>query len=203
MFTAQTLSPEHIDQGKRAKNIAARFMLPDQSEHECQVTNLMITGATFLTSKMPHIGVPIVAYIGDLGRIEASVGPATEGGFTITFSCTGARLERLQQRVKALLDVDSGAATGINARRHLRIEPTEKHSQIMLPDGRVYPCEVIDISVASAAIKTDVMPGIGTFLMLGRMKGRVIRYLDSGVVIEFVKFLDAHQFNNVGEELRN
>ena len=72
----------------------------------------------------------------------------------------------------------------------------------MLPDGRVYPCEVFDISVASAAIKTDVMPGLGTFLMLGRMKGRVIRYLENGVAIEFVKYLDTHQFNNVNEELR-
>ena len=202
MFTAQTLSPEHIDQRKPTKDIAARFMLPDQSEHECQVKDLTITGATFVTSKMPHIGVPIVAYIGDLGRIEASVGPATEGGFTITFSLTGARLERLQQRVQALLHADAGTATGIGARRHLRIEPTEKQSQIMLPDGRVYPCEVIDISVASAAIKTDVMPGLGTFLMLGRMKGRVIRYLENGVAIEFVKYLDAGQFKNVGEELR-
>ena len=70
----------------------------------------------------------------------------------------------------------------------------------MLPDGRAYPCEVIDISVASAAIKTDVMPGLGTFLMLGRMKGRVIRYLENGVVIEFVKYLDAHQFQHVHEE---
>jgi hypothetical protein len=175
-------------------------MLPDQSEHECQVTNLTITGATFLTSKMPHIGVPLVAYIGDLGRVEARVGPATEGGFAITFSCTGARLERLQQRVQAV--IGAGPATGIAARRHLRIEPTEKQSQIMLPDGRVYPCEVLDISVASAAIKTDVMPGLGTFLMLGRMKGRVIRYLENGVAIEFVKYLDAKQFSNVGEELR-
>jgi len=201
VFTAQSLSPEHIDQPKPAKDIVARFMLPDQIEHECHVTNLSITGATFLSSKMPHIGVPIVAYLGDLGRIEATVGPAVEGGFTITFSLTGARLERLQQRVKTLLGDASG--TGAGARRYLRIEPTEKQSQIMLPDGRVYPCEVIDISVASAAIKTDVMPGLGTFLMLGRMKGRVIRYLENGVAIEFVKFLDVHQFNNVGEELRN
>ena len=74
MLTAQTSSPEHNNQGGHAKPIAARFMLPDQSEHECQVTDLSVTGATFLTSKMPHIGVPLVAYIGDLGRVEARVG---------------------------------------------------------------------------------------------------------------------------------
>ena len=59
-----------------------------------------------------------------------------------------------------------------------------------LPDGRVYNCEVIDISISGAAIKTDVLPSIGTYVMLGKMKGRVVRYLDTGVAIEFVKQLD-------------
>jgi hypothetical protein len=81
---------------------------------------------------------------------------------------------------------DEGAPDG---RRHARFEPTEKVSQIILPDGRVYNCEVLDISVSGAAIKTEVMPSVGTFLMLGKMRGRVVRYLDQGVAIEFVKQL--------------
>ena len=174
-------------------------MLPDLSEHSCRVTNLSITGATFLTTKIPHLGVPIVAYIGELGRVEVLAGAACDGGFNISFAATEARLERLQQRIKAM--IDAGLGTVIAPRRHLRIEPTEKNSQIMLPDGRKYPCEVLDISISSAAIKTDVIPGLGTFLMLGRMKGRVVRYLENGVAIEFVKHLNAQQFRNVAEEL--
>ena len=54
----------------------------------------------------------------------------------------------------------------------------------------IYNCEVIDISLSGAAIKTEVMPSVGTFLMLGKMRGRVVRYLEQGVAIEFVKQLD-------------
>jgi len=183
-----------------AENLTARFMLPDQSEHSCRVTNLSKTGATFLTHKIPHIGVPLVAYIGELGRIEAEAGAAVEGGFGITFSLQGARLERLQTRIAAMLS--AGAEQDAAPRRYIRVEPHDRLSQITLPDGRVYPCEVLDISIASAAIKTDVVPALGTFLFLGRMKGRVVRYLPQGVAIEFVKKLEPQEMKNVGEELR-
>ena len=208
MLTSQALLAENSDPAHQSNDalpksnglidITARFMLPDHSEHACRVTNLSIDGAIFLTNKIPHIGLLIVAYIGDLGRIEATVGPATDGGFTIYYSLTGPRLERLQQRVKALLDSN----TSIAQRRHLRVAPQDPYSHIKLPDGRVYPCEVLDISISSAAIKTNVIPGLGTFLMLGRMKGRVVRYLESGVAIEFVKHLDGYQVQNMGDELK-
>lgn len=165
-----------------------RFMLPDMSERPCQVVNLTNTGATFLTQNVPTKGLALVAYLEEVGRVEAISGEPVEGGFTVKFSLTGARLERLQQRIEWLQKRETGDEP--DGRRHARYEPTEKQSQIALPDGRIYNCEVIDISLSGAAVKTDVMPSVGTFLMLGKMRGRVVRYLDQGVAIEFVKQLD-------------
>ena len=31
------------------------------------------------------------------------------------------------------------------------------------------------------------MPSLGTYVMLGKMRGRVVRYLENGVAIEFAK----------------
>jgi PilZ domain len=154
--------------------IFGRFMLPDMSEHPCQVVDLTGTGATFLTQFVPAKGLAIVAYLEEVGRVEA-----------IT---SGSRLDRLQQRIEWLQKRQVGEEP--EGRRHARYEPSEKTSQISLPDGRIYNCEVIDISLSGAAIKTEVMPSVGTFLMLGKMRGRVVRYLDQGVAIEFVKQLD-------------
>ena len=137
---------------------------------------------------MPLNGLAIVAYLEEVGRVEAISGSPVNGGFSVFFSLTGSRLERLQQRILWLQQRQSGEET--EGRRHARYEPTEKTSQISLPDGRVYPCEVLDISLSGAGIKTEVMPSVGTYLMLGKMRGRVVRYLDQGVAIEFVKQLD-------------
>ena len=164
--------------------VFGRFMLPDMSEHACQVLDLTLEGATFITSDVPPIGLAIVAYLEDLGRVEVISGDPIPGGFQIQYAATGARLERLQQRITYLMERADGAP---DQRRHPRFEPKDKHSSITMPDGRSYACEVLDISVSGAGIKTDVMPALGTYLMIGKMKGRVVRYLENGFAIEFIK----------------
>ena len=161
-----------------------RFMLPDTSEHTCQVTELDMEGAIFVTRDVPPPGTIIVAYLEELGRVELEAGAPVPGGFEVHYAVNGARLERLKLRIQWLYDKTSGATDG---RKHVRYEPQEKQSQITLPDGRVYHCEVIDISISGAAIKTGVMPSVGTFVTLGRQRGRVVRYMNDGVGIEFIK----------------
>ena len=187
------------DDPKSLEIIFGRFMLPDMSEHACQVVDLTPTGATFLTENAPAKGLTLVAYLEEVGRVEAISREPVAGGFTVAFSLTGSRLERLQQRIQWLQQKQAGAAP--EGRRHVRYEPTETQSHISLPDGRIYPCEVIDISVSGAGIKTEVMPSVGTYLMLGKMRGRVVRYLEHGVAIEFVKQLDRTQTSPIAGPL--
>ncbi len=174
--------------GGLAGVVFGRFMLPDMSEHACQVLDMTGEGATFITSEIPPPGLAIVAYLEDLGRVEVKSGAAVHGGFKVLYSYSGARLERLLTRIEWVKQRTTGDTS--DQRRHARFEPKDKASSIVLPDGRVYACEVMDISVSGAAIKTDVMPSIGTYLMVGKMKGRVVRYLENGVGIEFVKQID-------------
>lgn len=168
-------------------------MLPDMSEHPCQVNSISIDGAIFITPQVPPPGVTIVAYLEEVGRIEATSGEPVASGFRVGFSLTGARRDRLQSRLNWL---QQKQATGsLDDRRHTRYEPREKQSQITMPDGREYLCEVIDISLSGAAVKVDVMPSLGTYLLLGKMRGRVVRYLDNGIAIEFVKLMERGALN--------
>ena len=178
---------DHITNKSGSSIIFGRFMLPDMTEHACQVLDVTAHGAVFITATVPAPNSNIVSYLEELGRVEVIAGEQVAGGFKVRYAATGSRLERLQQRIEWLRQKNDGA---VEARRHPRFEPKDKHSSITLPDGRVYNCEVIDISISGAAIKTDVLPSIGTYVMLGKMKGRVVRYLDTGVAIEFVKQLD-------------
>jgi hypothetical protein len=50
---------------------------------------------------------------------------------------------------------------------------------------------VVDVSLSGAALKAGVIPALGTYVLLGRMRGRVVRYLESGVAIEFTRQLDS------------
>ncbi len=169
-----------------ASVVFGRFMLPDMTEHACQVIEMGPDNAVFATSEVPPIGQPIVAYLEDLGRVEVISGAPVPGGFRVRYAYSGARLERLRARISYLKQRAEGAP---DQRRHARFEPKDKHTNLTLPDGRSYPCEVMDISISGCAIKTDIMPSIGTALLIGKMRGRVVRYLESGVGIEFTRQL--------------
>ena len=177
--------------GSVQQTLFGRFMLPDMSEHPCQVQGISIDGANFLTSHVPPPGLSIVAYLEEVGRIEATSAERIDGGFKVTFALTGARRDRFETRLKWLVKKESGQTA--EDRRHTRYEPREKQSQITMPDGREYNCEVMDISLSGAAIKVEVMPSLGTYILLGKMRGRVVRYLENGIAIEFVKLLERGQ----------
>jgi PilZ domain len=190
---AMTDSPEEI-LPQLASVIFGRFMMPDQSEHPCQVTDITHEGAAFVSSLQPPAGIAIVAYIEEIGRVECLTTGLLPNGFEVRYTAEGARLERLKSKIDFMSKKTSG---GPDSRKHTRYEPAERRSQITLPDGRVYNCEVVDISLSGAAIKTDVLPSLGTYLMLGRMKGRVVRYIESGVGIEFQKQIESQNLQQV------
>jgi len=49
---------------------------------------------------------------------------------------------------------------------------------------------VIDISLSGAGLRSRSKPSIGSPVMLGRMRGRVVRHLEDGFAIEFLTPLD-------------
>ncbi len=171
-----------------------RFMLPDMSEYPCQVSELTVDGAVFTTAAAPEAATQIVAYIDEIGRVEGMSGDAVQGGFRIIFSHQGQRRERFANRLAGRAGKNTTAGTDL--RRHARYSPEDGQSYIALPDGRVYPCEILDISLSGAAVKVDVMPSLGTHLMLGKMRGRIVRYVEQGLAIEFLKPLNTSQLSS-------
>ncbi|MFO1090291.1 MAG: PilZ domain-containing protein [Hyphomicrobiales bacterium] len=175
---------EQLSDGQQGSVLFARFMLPDGSEFPCQISDVSPDGALFMSDAPVAPGTAIVAYLDGLGRVEASVGRILPKGFHALFSLTGARRDRFVARLNAM-------ASGVDPlRRHERYAPREQASQIALADGRVYPCEIIDISLSGASVRLAVLPRIGTVVTLGKMRGHVVRHHDHGVGISFVQMLD-------------
>jgi len=161
-----------------------RLMLPDQTEHPFQISQISTEGATILTQVTAPAGIKIVAYIDEIGRVEANVIAEFDGGIGLEFIANESRRSRLEQKLKWLSEHDKDAAS---QRRHERFEPKDNNSHITMPDGRMYKTEVIDISLSGAAVKTDIMPNLGTYVLLGKMRGRVVRYIEEGIAIEFIR----------------
>jgi hypothetical protein len=75
-------------------------------------------------------------------------------------------------------------------RKHERVVPRINASKLILPDGSVHNCRVIDVSLSGASIACPTKPPVGTMVILGRMRGRVVRHHDLGLALQFVELQD-------------
>jgi hypothetical protein len=76
-------------------------------------------------------------------------------------------------------------------RRHGRITPRNPAGSLTRPNGVNVACRVIDISRLGAAIATDQRPDIAAPVTIGKSAGRVVRHLEDGVAIEFIRLQHA------------
>ena len=81
-------------------------MLPDQSEHPFQISQISPDGATLMCSVNVPPDVNILAYIDEVGRVEGKVVAKVDGGITVEFKNNDSRRARLEQKLKWLSEND-------------------------------------------------------------------------------------------------
>ena len=158
-------------------------MLADGREFDCEIRDISGNGLALLG---PEAGEPcgrVVIYVEEIGRLEGILVRTFEDGFAIEFLLTPFKREKLLRTLEWLQR--KGEKGLAEKRRHERTVPEKPGSGFTLPDGRTYPCEVIDMSISGASIRVGVMPGLGTAVHLGKMRGIVTRHHSEGVAIRF------------------
>lgn len=170
------------------RSFPARLLLPGGAEKPCEVTAIDPDSALFLCEEKPSEGTPLVAYIEEIGRVDGVAGEHVPEGFWVGFSFAADRQPRFVRHLRWLVRRELGLAAA--ERRHTRYEPRNRQASFSLPGGREQPCEVIDISLSGAGLRSRSKPSIGSPVMLGRMRGRVVRHLGDGFAIEFLAPLE-------------
>lgn len=167
--------------------IFGRYMLEDRSEHPCHVVDMSAGSISLRCDTVGEPGEKIIAYLDHLGRIEGVSTRRMADGFVMSILASDRKREKIAAQIswlasKESLDLPEG-------RRHARVAPRNPHSTIELDDGRQYPCRIIDLSLSGAAVEIDVKPAMGMPVVLGTMRGKVVRHFDDGIAIEFATVL--------------
>lgn len=165
-------------------SLLGRYMLTDRREFPCQVLEMSPGDAVVIAPISGISGERVIAYIDHLGRIEGDITDVIDGGFKMDIVATSRKRDKMAAQLtwlanKELLNLPED-------RRHERVVPDNRHSTVVLDDGRRYNCKIIDISLSGAAIELAVRPAMGTPVTLGRMRARVVRHFGDGVAVEFV-----------------
>jgi PilZ domain-containing protein len=166
-------------------NLLGRYMLADRREFPCQVANMSPGGMAVIAPVSGNPGERVIAYVDHVGRLEGVIARRFENGFAMTISATPRKRDKLAAQLTWLANRH---ILGLpEDRRHGRITPQNPAARMILPNGVNIACRVIDISQSGAAIKTDQRPEIGAPVTIGKTQGRVVRHLEEGIAVEFIR----------------
>lgn len=189
------LAPAAQSAALMPQSFPARLLLPGSLERRCEVTAIDPDGALVLTAEPVPEGTPVVAYIEEIGRLDGIAAETADNGYWLNFTLSEQRRPRFVRHLRWLIRRERGLAAA--ERRHTRYEPINSLARFSLPGGREQACEVIDISLSGAGLRSRMKPSIGSPVTLGRMKGRVVRHFEEGFAIEFLTPLERSDLDSV------
>jgi hypothetical protein len=166
-------------------NLLGRYMLADRREYPCQVVNMSPGGMALMAPVVGNPGERVVAYIDHLGRLEGVIAREFQNGFAMTISATIRKRDKLAAQLTWL--ANRHILNLPEDRRHGRFVPRNPQAMLVLPNGVNVGCRVIDMSLSGVAVATDQRPPLGVQVTVGKVQGRVVRHLEDGFAVEFLR----------------
>lgn len=168
---------ERRRQKRSAMTLQVRFLLQDGSEHSGVVTNVSVGGMNIASTVKPAEGSIIIAYVEELGRLEGIVARVDDQGIALRLTLSALRRDKLEER----LGTGKKASDG----RRFQRDATAGATRILRADGRELAARVIDLSLGGVSLESAEWPPLGEQVMVGKMRGRVVRHHETGFAIEF------------------
>lgn len=166
-------------------NLLGRYMLTDRREYPCQVTDMSQGGMTLVAPVVGNLDERVIAYVDHVGRLEGVITRQLDNGFAMSIAATPRKRDKLAAQLTWLANRELLGT--IDDRRHGRLQPRNPAGRLTLPNGNNLSVRVIDVSQSGCAIATDQRPEIGTAVTIGKTPGRVVRHLEDGFAIEFMR----------------
>jgi hypothetical protein len=137
-----------------------------------------------------HVGERVNSYFRDFGEVEGIIRQTMRGSFLVDLEMSATHRARMAEKL-AWLEKKFADASVQDVRADARIIPPASHSVLILADGSIHGCFIIDISPSGAGISAEIPPPpIGTPLAIGACVGRVIRVFETGFAVRFVQRQD-------------
>ena len=178
------ITPDKRRHKRIAVSLVGRFMRQSKEEHPCKLIDISAGGAAVSSAVPVTVGERVVAYFDHIGGIEGEVVRLIEGGFAFKINATSHKREKITAQLTWL--ANRGELEDDSSRRHERIAPNVGEFTLHLAEGIDLACRVLDISISGASIATPARPEIGTEVMLGKLRARVVRHHPQGFGVQFI-----------------
>lgn len=180
------IAPDRRRHKRIGVELLGRFMRQNKQEHPCKLIDISAGGAAIkpMSAVPVAIGERVVAFFDHIGGIEGTVAREFDGGFACRLIATQHKREKLAAMLTWL--ANRSELDSAEERRHERLAPKSGRQQLQLAEGILLECEVLDFSVSGASIGTPARPVLGTEVMLGKLRARVVRHHAQGFGVQFI-----------------
>ena len=164
-------------------DLLGRYMLEDRREFPCQVIDMSPGGLAMIAPACGRLGERVVAYIDHVGRLEGLIARMFPGGFSMTIAASQRKRDKLAAQLtwlanRHILDLPED-------RRHQRVANRDQTVTMVMADGSLEQCAIVDLSVSGVAVASRSRPPMGSTVQVGKVPGRVVRHLENGFAVEF------------------
>jgi len=181
-------------------SVAGRYVLgnhprrPGVNVFACRLRSISPTGFVASAPVIGAVGESVWATFAPFGTLRGHITRHVADGFAVAFD-----------------GADEALATRIDAFRHKtwhglsdkradkRFMPAEPRSVIILDDGSVLPCLIVDYSASGAAVSADTHPAIDALVTVGHVPARVVRHFDVGFAVRFETMQPADEIEELLE----
>ena len=161
------------------------FVPAEETTFDCLIVDLSAGGAGIYCEEPPPLNTFVVLYINGFGRFEGVATRFVKGELGLRFVCKDAKRKRLEEDLAGY--VKEGLLGITRLRRFQRSTPRAPIDHFIRTNGSVVPCELLDISLQGASLRTKVHPPIGEVIELGATRGWVIRHFDDCIGVQFLQ----------------
>jgi len=176
---------EKRKQGRTPLGLKGKLFIPETAaEDECRVVDFSPDGAGVISAISAPIGTKLVLYVGGFGRFEGTVVARDRMRLGLQFQ--SGTVKRTRTAEQLLEYVVSGTTSAVPLRHTLRASSIPQLQDFAFADGRHGSCEVADIALGGALLKTQDRPDIGEILSFGGANARVVRHTDEGIAVQFI-----------------
>ena len=155
-------------------NLLGRYRLADRREFPCQVVDMSPGGMALIAPIAVQPGERVIAYVDhSAGLRERS--RVLENGFAMTIAATLRKRDKLAAQLTWL--ANRKILNLPEDRRHDRFTPRNAMARLVLPNG--------------TKISPDLWPPVDVVVTVGKTQGRVVRQIEDGFAIEFMRLQHA------------
>jgi hypothetical protein len=153
--------------------------------YACRLCSISTQTAVLVAPVVGKAGEAVTAHFDELGIFRAKVTRQLQSGFAMDLVMTDAERDKLAGRIVWQKKKVHGQMP--DRREFKRIVPRDPRTRLTLQDGTQMSCFVVDMSRSGVAVSAHYWPELGTVLAVGKLVGRVVRYLEVGFAIQFIQ----------------